>query len=302
MADISIMDPTGASGLSETDANASMVEKPSVDVRQNLGITEALLQDPEYGPELKRIFDLFRAGRTTEAEDELYKTKFGRLRPEAQARVLERAERSEIYKEDLRKFIINTRKTLRGLSLDATDQQLEAYYVKGTPFEIIQDDAIKSGTFKPEAVGGAGLDNLVNLTRIARKNGVAEKNIPSLLGFNTMDEVGRALAAGEDITVFERKLRNYGATAMPEYIRKQIDAGLDLEDAISPYRAALADELEIPVTQVDVTDRTIQDALANNLNLSQFRRAIRKDSRWQYTDNAKNTVLSSIRAVLGGGE
>jgi hypothetical protein len=309
VADISIMDPTGASALYETDDNASMLPKPSAKVpktstgaRENLGITEALLDDPEYGEELKRIFVLFRAGRKTEAQDELYKTKFGRLRKEAQDIVLERAERSEIYKENLRKFIIDTRKILRELSLDATDEQLEAYYVKGTPVEIIKDDVIKTGTFKPEDIGGTGLDNLTLLKRVARSNGVAEKNIPTLLGFNTMDEVGRALASGQDITVFEKKLRNYGATAMPEYIRKQIDSGLDLDDAIAPYRTALADELEIPLEQVDVTDRTIQDALANNYNLSQFRRAIRKDARWQYTDNAKNTVVSTIRAVLGGTE
>lgn len=282
-----------------TVAQTPVVE--TAGTRQNLGITEALLNDPEYGPELKKIFDLWKAGKTTEAIDELYKTKFGRLRPEAQARVLERAERSEIYKENLRQFVINTRKALRLQSLDATDQELEAYYVKGTPFEIIQDDIIKKGPVKAEVIGGAGLDNLTRLQTLARKNGVSEKSLATVLGFETMDDVLKALASGEDITVFERKIRNYGATAMPDYIKNQIASGLDLEDAVSPYRSVIADELEIPVTSIDVTDKNIQDALANNMNLSQFRRSLRKDPRWQYTNNAKDIVRNSLAAVLQGG-
>lgn len=284
-----------------TPAPAPVAETPATNSRQNLGITEALLNDPEYGAEIKKVFDLYRAGRITEAKDELYKTKFGRLRPEAQTRILERAERSEIYKEDLRKFIIDTRKTLRALSLDATDQQLEDYYVKGTPIEIIQDDIIKSGTFKPETIGGTGLDNLTKLQTLARRNGVSDKSLPLVLGYNNMDEVGRALAAGEDITIFERKIRNYGTTAMPEWVKTQVASGLEVDDVIAPYRGIIAEELEIPVEQVDVTNRYIQDALAKNMNLSDFRRTVRKDPSWQYTDGAKDVVRGALSAVLGGG-
>lgn len=269
--------------------------------RENLGITEALLNDPEYGEELKRVFALYRAKKPTEAKDELYKTKFGRLRPEAQTRILERAERSEIYRENLRKFIIDTRKALRALSLDATDEELEAFYVKGTPTEIIQDEVIKKGTFKPETIGGAGLDNLTKLQTLARRNGVSEKSLPLVLGYQNMDEVGRALAGGEDITVLERKIRSYGTTAMPDWVKNQVATGLEVEDVIAPYRGVIAEELEIPVAQVDVTNRYIQDALAKNMNLSEFRRAVRKDPNWQYTDGAKDVVRGALSAVLGGG-
>lgn len=288
-------------GLPIPSSTTSTPQQAATGSRENLGITEALLNDPEYGEGLQKVFALYRAKRFTEAKDELYKTKFGRLRPDAQARVLERAERSEIYKEDLRQFIINTRKTLRERSLDATDQELEAYYVKGTPAEIIQDDIIKKGTFKPEAIGGAGLDNLTRLQTLARRNGVSEKSLPLVLGYNNMDEVGRALAGGEDITVFERKIRNYGTTAMPEWVKTQVASGLEVEDVIAPYRGIIADELEIPVQQIDVTNRYIQDALAKNMNLSEFRKTVRKDPKWQYTDGAKDVVRNALSAVLGGG-
>ena len=301
MADISIMDPTGSSGLTETDPTSLQPKQDTAGARENLGITEALLSDPEYGPELQKVFELYKAGRFTEAQDELYKTKFGRLRPDAQDRVFERAERSEIYRENLRQFIINTRKTLREQSLDATDQELETYYVKGSPIEIIQDDITKKGTFKPEAIGGAGLDNMARLKTLARKNGVSEKSLPIVLGYDTIDEALRALSGGEDISVFERKIRNYGATAMPDYIKNRIAEGQDLQDVIAPYTAVISEELEIPASYIDVTDKNLQNALANNQNLADFRRSLRKDPRWQYTDNAKTIVRNALSSVLQGG-
>jgi hypothetical protein len=146
-------------------------------------------------------------------------------------------------------------------------------------------------TIPPEVAGA--MQAMMNMNKASADSGSAQ-------GFEDMDEVGRALAAGQDIAVFQSKLRNYGATAMPDFIRKQIAEGADLDDAIAPYRTVLADELEIPLEQVDVTDKTIQDGLANNFNLSQFRRAVRKDPRWPYTNNAKSTVIESINAILGG--
>lgn len=300
MADMTRMNPDITLDTTSGEPTAAPSE-PLTGARENLGITEALLDDPEYGEELRKVFALYRAKRLTEAKDALYKSKFGRLRPEAQTRILERAERSEIYRENLRKFIIDTRKTLRALSLDATDAELEAFYVKGTPTEIIQDEVIKKGTFKPEAIGGAGLDNLTKLQTLARRNGVSEKSLPLVLGYQNMDEVGRALAGGEDITVLERKIRSYGTTAMPDWVKNQVATGLEVDDVIAPYRGIIAEELEIPVAQVDVTNRYIQDALAKNMNLSEFRRAVRKDPNWQYTDGAKDVVRGALSAVLGGG-
>jgi len=44
----------------------------------NLGIGEALLNDPTYGPELKKVFDLYKTNKTA-AIDLLFKTKFAKL-------------------------------------------------------------------------------------------------------------------------------------------------------------------------------------------------------------------------------
>jgi hypothetical protein len=93
-------------------------------------------------------------------------------------------------------------------------------------------------------------------------------------------------------------IRNYAKTAMPEWVKKLIDEGNDVTDIISPYRATIADELELPYTSIDVTDRNVQDALASNISLTELRKRLRKDDRWQYTDKAKSQVANATKQVL----
>jgi hypothetical protein len=85
---------------------------------------------------------------------------------------------------------------------------------------------------------------------------------------------------------------------MPDYVKGLLDEGQDLADIIGPYKAVMVDELELPYNSVDVTDRYMQEALAKNTNLADFRRMLRKDTRWQYTDRAKQEVSSAALNVL----
>ena len=85
---------------------------------------------------------------------------------------------------------------------------------------------------------------------------------------------------------------------MPDYVKGLLDEGQDLADIIGPYKAVMVDELELPYNSVDVTDRYMQEALAKNTNLADFRRMLRRDTRWQYTDKAKQEVSSVALNVL----
>ena len=85
---------------------------------------------------------------------------------------------------------------------------------------------------------------------------------------------------------------------MPDYVRKLIDEGQDLTDIVNPYRATISDVLEIPYNSIDVTDKNIQNALANNISLTELRRQLRKDDRWQYTDTARGEVANVTKQVL----
>jgi cysteinyl-tRNA synthetase len=136
------------------------------------------------------------------------------------------------------------------------------------------------------------------LVSTATRNGISTSLLPKVLGFDTIDQVIKELQSGASIENFNQMIRNYAKTAMPEWAKKLIDQGNDLTDIISPYRATIADELELPYTSIDVTDKNVQDALAGNISLSELRKQLRKDDRWQYTDKARNEVASSTLQVL----
>ena len=85
---------------------------------------------------------------------------------------------------------------------------------------------------------------------------------------------------------------------MPDSVKKLIDEGNDLTDIVSPYKATISDVLELPYNSVDVTDKYIQGALANNMTLTDLRKALRKDDRWQYTDAARSEVANATKKVL----
>ena len=122
--------------------------------------------------------------------------------------------------------------------------------------------------------------------------------LPKVLGFDTLDEVIKDIQTGGSIDDYTQKIRNYAKVAMPDWAKKLIDQGQDVTDIVSPYRATISDVLELPYTSVDVTDKHIQNALASNMSLSELRKQLRKDDRWQYTDQAHSEVANATKQVL----
>jgi hypothetical protein len=61
--------------------------------------------------------------------------------------------------------------------------------------------------------------------------------------------------------------------------------------------------LEIPESQIDTMNPTIQMALKNNgnkgaMNLTEFERALKKDPRWGNTSNALETAAGYANNIL----
>jgi hypothetical protein len=264
----------------------------------NLGIGEAILADPIYGTELKAVFDLYKAGKKTEAADVLSKTKFAKLDTDARDRYLSKLENTSLYKERLTSWLIGIKKDLKGQGSNLTDQQLEDYYIKGIDNATILDEALKGGKFEAGKTGGSQATTYNSLLSTATRNGVSMSLLPKVLGFDTMDEVVKDLQTGASIEDYTQKIRNYAKTAMPDWAKKLIDQGQDVTDIVSPYRATIADVLEVPYTSIDVTDKHIQNALAGNISLAELRKQLRKDDRWQYTDQAHSEVANATKQVL----
>jgi hypothetical protein len=264
----------------------------------NLGIGEAILADPTYGAELKAVFDLYKAGKKTEAADALSKTKFAKLDTDARDRYLAKLENTDLYKERLTSWLIGIKKDLKQQGSTLTDEKLADYYLRGIDTATILDEALKGGKFEAGKTGGTQATTYNSLLATATRNGVSMSLLPKVLGFDTMDEVIKDLQTGASLEDYTQKIRNYAKTAMPDWAKKLIDQGQDVTDIVSPYRATIADVLEVPYTSIDVTDKHIQNALAGNISLAELRKQLRKDDRWQYTDAAHSEVATATKQVL----
>jgi hypothetical protein len=285
-----------ASARPTTDpSNASIAA--GLKAATNLGIGEALLFDPIYGAELKKVFDLYKTNKVA-AADLLFKTKWAKLDTDVRDRYLMKLENSDLYKERLRSWLLGIKPKLKQDGLTLTDAQLEDYYKRGIDDLTIFDEARSGSKFEPGKTGGTQATNYNSLLAIATRNGISTTLLPKVLGFDTIDEILNELQTGASLDDFSQKIRNYAKAAVPEWAKKLIDQGTDLTDIISPYRATMADELELPYTSIDVTDANIQNALSSNMSLADMRKQLRQDTRWQYTDKARESVSNAALKVL----
>lgn len=287
-----------ANAFSEYDPLSILEEVKKTAPGAALGIGLALLSDKKYGPELMSILKTWRTN-PTKALDDLYKSAWGRLTSTARNNYGLFLEKSDTYFAELQKFKDQINKALVEEGYNKLDDAtLEGYFKTGKNEADIFRDVAKTFKFAPGKAGGRIGSQYDELKVAARRNGISENMIPSVLGFGSIEEIISALQSGEDIKTFERKFRMYAKTAMPDYVKGLLDEGEDLDEIINPYRSVMVDELELPYNSVDVTDKFIQDALAKQTTLADFRRSLRKDSRWQYTDKARQEVSTNVLNVL----
>jgi hypothetical protein len=87
---------------------------------------------------------------------------------------------------------------------------------------------------------------------------------------------------------------------MPQHVKDMLKSGINLETVYSPYKTAMATVLEIPSSAISLDDPTLRLALGpdKEMTMYDYQKALRKDTRWQYTNNAKEDVFDSVNKVL----
>jgi hypothetical protein len=115
-----------------------------------------------------------------------------------------------------------------------------------------------------------------------------------------MSEFGKRIAAGENPEVIKAVIRGQAALGQPENVKKLLSQGLDLAEVYSPYKTAMAKVLELNPDAITLDDPTLRSAFTptGEQTLYDFQRTLRKDPRWQYTDNARTEVADSVTKVL----
>jgi len=151
---------------------------------------------------------------------------------------------------------------------------------------------------KGVVLGGAAGQNATTLKAIAAANGFdLEKSFGNSLP-TWLDN----LSKGESIETYKKIIRDAAKTAfnVSDRVSSLLDQGVDLDTIYSPYKNVMASVLELNPQTVTLRDLADKGVISNKdqMNLFDFQRALRKDSRWQFTQNAREEVSNVALNVL----
>jgi len=157
-----------------------------------------------------------------------------------------------------------------------------------------------------QTYGGEALKNYQMLQAIAFQNGLTLKDIlPNISTATTGGDLEKAvlqkISLGEiDVNAVAQAARNLAAQGQPEYVKNLLTQGYDLSQVFAPYRNVMAGELEINADEISLNDPLLRSAITEKgeQNMYDFKKMLRKDSRWQFTESARNEVAGATFAIL----
>lgn len=151
-----------------------------------------------------------------------------------------------------------------------------------------------------QGYSGEALGNYKTLVQTARENGFQISDI--LPGGANEQQVLAGIASGTiDINRVAQDARKLAAQGQPQYVRDLLSQGFNLSQVFKPYRQTMANILEIgDPDQIDLNDPLLRSAITDkgDMNLYDFKKALRQDNRWQYTAQAKEDVSTAALGVL----
>ena len=105
---------------------------------------------------------------------------------------------------------------------------------------------------------------------------------------------------GEKIDTIASTFRKIAAISQPKAVQDLLNTGTDLATIYQPYKAAMATTLELNPNAIDLTDPALSAAISGDKTMTtyEFQRALRKDNRWQYTNNARSEAADVATQVL----
>lgn len=131
------------------------------------------------------------------------------------------------------------------------------------------------------------------LQSIARLNGVT-------LSDDKINSYVTDIRNGKDINVIKNSIRQMAGLGKSDKVNKLLAEGNDLDTIYSPYKTTMAALLEVPEDQIDLNDSALQNVFGptGEMSIYDFRKALKKDNRWQYTNNARKEVSDNVLRVL----
>lgn len=223
-----------------------------------------------------------------------------------------------MYQTDKMRQVKARAKTLAGVTLDdATAQKIveDIYngFLDNDPLAIdrliipyVSKTTNLYGKGAVTGFGGEALQVQQSLAAIAKANGLSMADILPKLGGGVLGKdaeqttIQEILSGNIDLNTVLSNARQIAAQGQPEYVRNLLGSGYNLEDIYAPYKQTMATVLEINPDQIDLNDNSLRMAIneKGDMNIYDYKKALRQDSRWQYTGQAKESVSNAALKVL----
>lgn len=112
----------------------------------------------------------------------------------------------------------------------------------------------------------------------------------------------REISAGRSTLENTESYIRKQAAAKYSAFGEQIKAGQNVMDLAAPYIKSASTLLELPETDVDLTEKLVYNAMqgghaGENFPLWEFENAVRNDPRWRKTNNARESLMTVARQV-----
>ena len=131
-----------------------------------------------------------------------------------------------------------------------------------------------------------------DLMAVARANGI-------MLSQGQLSSYLNDIRNGRDVNVIKNDIRSTAGLGRPDNIKKLLSEGTNLETIYAPYKRTMASLLELDAESIDLNDTTLQSAIGDKeLPIYEFRKLLKRDPRWQYTNNAREEVSNKVLRVL----
>jgi hypothetical protein len=256
--------------------------------------------DPEYKAELDKVKftdpDLFKR----QADKKLYEDAIAAAGGDVTK--LAEVEATTTYGRGLKdlKDAIETARLAAGAELtqDEINVLAQEAYDRGLDRERNSFNAFLDQKFKFSAEGAKGKagEQLAELQKVAAANGL---DLQKAFG-TQLPTWFASINKGESIDTYKKIIRSVAKIGMPQNIATLLDNGVDLDAVYSPYKNVMASVLEINPESITLNDPVLRSAITGEkeLPIYEFQRQLRKDSRWQYTNQAKEEVSDVALKVL----
>jgi hypothetical protein len=301
---IAALEAAAKNAVDPAAAAKAKAQQEGVQTAYTYGISEALFADPTYGAELKAVYELFKAGNTGKALEELYKTKYyTTLNSTVKSRMKQRLEQPDVYKDSVDKYKVSARKRLvdSGVKINMTDFDALATQAYERGLDDNQFDELIKFSGKITGFGGNIIGDTSSLKNYANSFGVSK-----YLGQAYWDQKSKDLFTGTTtVDDIQDEIRRTAASAFPGYA-DQINNGISVDSIASAYKGAMANILERDPDSITFEDPTLRQALQAIgpdgkpvvKPLWQFERELRSKPEWEYTNNARDTIDSLSLKVL----